>query len=60
MAALGALRKGFGETEDKDRELISAEIMQLLSGLQGQSPGAAAMAGKPPIPPMGGQPGQGA
>lgn len=56
MSALGALRKGFGETEDKDRELIPAEIMQLLSTVQGQAPGAAAMAAKPPIPPAGGPP----
>lgn len=58
MAALRAIQNAFGKTEDKDRELIPAEILQLLSqvGPGTQGPGAAAMAGKPNAGVPGGAP----
>ncbi len=57
MKALQILSKQFGKTQDKSRELVPAEIMQLLSALPqagGGNPGAKAMAmpgaGAPPLP----------
>ncbi len=47
MKALQILSKQFGKTQDKSRELVPAEIMQLLSALPqagGGNPGAKAMA----------------
>ena len=48
-SAIKTLSTGFGETEDKDRDLIPAEIRQLLSqvGPGSAPPGAASMAGAP-------------
>ena len=52
MKALQILSKQFGKTQDKSRDLVPAEIMQLLSALPqagGGNPGAKAMgAGGPP------------
>lgn len=51
LRVLDILSKSFGKSEDKDRELIPAETLQLLSSLKpgGGSPGAEAMAQKPPM-----------
>lgn len=54
LSALKTLSNAFGKTEDKDRELIPAEIMSLLSSVTGQTPGGAAMSQKPAV---GGAPG---
>lgn len=56
--ALKALTNIFGKSESKSRELIPAEIMQLLSGLPQSNPGptAQAMSAKPKIPSAGGGP----
>lgn len=51
VSVMKTLSGAFGKTEDSDRGLIPAEVMQLLSGVQAQSPGAAAMARKPAIGP---------
>lgn len=60
LDALKALSRGFGKTEEKDRELFPAEIMQLLSGVNAPPPpGAMAGAGAPP-PGMPGMPQPGA
>ena len=51
LKALGSLSKAFGKVQDKTRELIPAEILQLLSSLPqagGSSPGAKQMAQTPP------------
>lgn len=51
MKALQTLSKVFGKTQDKSRELVPAEILQLLSALPqagGGSPGAKAVASQPP------------
>jgi hypothetical protein len=53
MKAIGALTKGFGDTEDKDKELMPAEIMQALSGVAGPGkppPGLPSPAGPAPLP----------
>jgi len=47
MNALRALTNAFGKTESQDRELIPAEILQLLAAVNTATPGAGAMAGKP-------------
>ncbi len=59
MKALSALTNGFGKSEAQTRELIPAETLSMLqaAGAGGQSPGQAAMAGKPPIPGPGAPPG---
>lgn len=49
MKALKAIQDGFGKTEEQDRQLIPAEILGMLPALGNQSPGAAAMAQKPPL-----------
>lgn len=55
LAALKTLSNAFGKTQDDDRGLIPAEVMQLLSqvGPGTQAPGAQAMGAKPSpgIPP---------
>jgi hypothetical protein len=48
MKAISALAKAFGKHEDESKELMPAEIKQLMAGLAG--PGA------PPGPPAGGAP----
>jgi hypothetical protein len=51
MKALQVLHKAFGKTQEKSRELVPAEILQLLSALPqagGGSPGAKQMASTPP------------
>lgn len=52
LSCLSKLAGAFGKTEDKDRELIPAEIASLVSGagMDGAGPGAGAK------PPMGAQP----
>lgn len=58
MKALQILSKQFGKTQDKSRELVPAEILQLLSALPqagGGSPGAKAMGAASP-PGMGASP----
>lgn len=49
LSALKTLSNGFGKTEDKDQELIPAEVMQLLSAL---GPGAGAPSAPPGSAPM--------
>lgn len=49
LKALSTLSAAFGKTEAKDEELIPAEVLSLLDGIKNQSPGAAVMAGKPPL-----------
>ena len=51
LKALGSLSKAFGKVQDKTREMIPAEILQMLSSLPqagGSSPGAKQMAQVPP------------
>ena len=58
IKALGILGKAFGKSQDKSRELVPAEILQLLSALPqagGGSPGAHQMGATPP-PGAGGPP----
>lgn len=60
LSALKTLSSGFGKTEDKDQELIPAEIMQLLSqvgpgaggGAKPPGPGAPPPGAGAPPPPM--------
>jgi len=51
MKALQTLSKAFGKSQDKSRELVPAEVLQMLSSLPqagGASPGARQMASTPP------------
>lgn len=61
LSALKTLSTAFGKTEDTDRKLIPAEVMQMLSsvGPGTQPPGPAAMGAKPMpgMPPGGAPPG---
>lgn len=53
LKAIGTLTKAFGETEEKDKELMPAEIMQAVAGLAGPGkppPGLPAPAGPAPMP----------
>lgn len=57
LNALKTLTKAFGQTEQKSRELIPAEIAQMLSALPQTNPSAAMKAGAArPIPGAGGPP----
>lgn len=59
LSALKTLTSAFGKSEAQTRELIPAEVMSMLqqAGAGGQTPGQAAMAGKPPVPGPGAPPG---
>ena len=59
LAAIKAVAKAFGEQESKDKELMPAEIQQLLSGLAGPGTPNAGQPGPPP-PPQGAPPPGGA
>jgi len=48
MTAIKALIKGFGETESKDKELMPAEIMQMMQGLAGPGSPKPGQPGPPP------------
>ena len=53
MKAIGTLTKAFAATEEKDKELMPAEIMQAVSGLAGPGkppPGMPMPAGPAPLP----------
>jgi len=57
LNAIKAIAKVFGEQESKDKELMPAEIQQLLSGLAGPGAPSAGQPGPPPGgPPPGGAP----
>jgi len=57
LNALKTLTKAFGKTETKSRELIPAEIMQLLSALPQTNPGPGMKAGAArPVPGVGAPP----
>lgn len=63
LSCLKSLGKAFGEQESKDKELMPAEIQQLLSGLAGPGAPSAGMPGPPggaPPPPPGAPPPGGA
>lgn len=62
MDALKNLTRGFGKSEEKDRQLFPAEIMQLLSGAAAPPSPMAAAGGAGPLPggPGGPIPGAGA
>jgi hypothetical protein len=62
LTAIKSLAKAFGEEESKSKELMPAEIQQLLAGLAGPGAPSAGMPGpKPPgAPPPGGPPPGGA
>lgn len=57
LNALKTLTKAFGKTEAKSRELIPAEVMQLLSGLPQTNPNPGMKAGGArPVPGVGAPP----
>ena len=58
MKAVSALAKAFGKHEDETKELMPAEIKQLMQGLAGPGspPGPPAGGAPPPPPPPGGPP----
>jgi hypothetical protein len=56
--AIRSLQKGFGKSQDEDREMIPAEIINMLGALGpgAKGAGAQALAGPPAGGPPGGQP----